>query len=228
MPELFNSTGKIMAKIIILGVFIVVGALLQLSGSLDPEELITVARQYTDNWWLPVVLVLLQVLLFTFALAGSLFLWVAAALFPPVIATIILAAGATLGGVSAYYFSARLSDEWVHRVENSHVYKVLHKQDSFFALLAMRVMPAFPHGLINYSSGILKINLLYFIFAAFIGIGIKSYVYAKVIYQAASGASLNDLLDITIFGPLVLLSVIIFGGVIVKYKLDQKRGVSTE
>ena len=217
-----------MIKIIALVVLIAAGALLQLSGLLNPGEIIVMARQYTDHWWLPVVLVLLQVLLFTFALAGTVFLWVAAVLFPPLTASIILAAGATLGGVSAYYFSANLSDEWVHRVESSHIYKVLHKQDNFFALLAMRIMPAFPHGLVNYSSGILKVNLAYFVPATFIGIGLKSYVYAPVIYQAAGGASLNDLLDITTFGPLVLLSVFILVGVVVKYKWDQKHGIPTE
>lgn len=215
-------------KLLILGVLIAAGALLQVSGFLEPMEWINIARQYVDHWWLPVALVFLQVVLFTFSLPGTLFLWVAAALFPPVTAALILAAGATLGGVSAYYFSASLSDEWVHRVENSRVYKMLHKQDGFFALLAMRVMPGFPHGLVNYSSGILKINLLYFVIAAFIGIGLKSYIYAGVIYQAASGASINDLLDISIFGPLVLLAVVIFAGVIVKYKWDEKRGVRTE
>lgn len=218
-----------MYKLIVLGVFIViVGIALQVTGWLDPEKLIVLAREFADYWWLPLVLVLLQVLLFTFALAGSVFLWVAAALYPPVTATIILAAGATLGGVSAYYFSARVSDEWVHRVENSHVYKVLHKQDSFFMLLAMRVMPAFPQGLINYSSGFLNVRLVHFIPAAFIGVGLKSYVYAQVIYQAASGASLADLLNVTTVAPLIIFSVLIFAGVFLKYQYDRKNGVPTE
>ena len=215
-----------MFKLLILGVLIAAGILLQIFGALDPRELIAIARQYADYWWLPMILVLLQSLLFTFALAGSIFLWVVAALYPPWTATIILAAGATVGGVSAYYFSARLTDEWVHRVENSHVYRLLHKQDIFFTLLAMRVMPAFPHSLINYSSGILRIKLMYFVPAAFIGITLKSYVYAKVIYQAAGGATLYELLDLATFGPLVLLSVVILGGVFVKYKRDQRRGIS--
>lgn len=217
-----------MNKLLILCACIAVGALLQMSGLLDPGELILIARQYADYWWLPVVLVLLQVLLFTFALAGTVFLWVAAVLYPPLTASIILAAGATLGGVSAYFFSATLSDQWVHRVENSHIYRILHKQDNFFALLAMRIMPAFPHGLVNYSSGILRVNLAYFVPATFIGIGLKSYVYAPVIYQAAGGASLSDLLNITTFGPLVLLSLVILGAVILKFKWDQKHGIPIE
>lgn len=217
-----------MYKLLILGVLILAGALLQMSGMLEPGKLISIAREYTHYWWLPVALVLAQVLLFTFSLPGTAFLWVAAALFPPVPAALILAAGATLGGVAAYYFSAILSDEWVHRVENSHVYRVLHKQDNFFALLAMRVMPAFPHGLVNYSSGILKVNLYYFVPAAFIGIGLKSYVYAGVIYEAAGGASLRDLLDFSTFGPLLLLAVVMFAGVIVKFEWDKKHGIPTE
>jgi len=218
-----------MYKIIVFCVLIaIVAVLLHISDLLDPEKLIAIAREYADYWWLPIILVLLQVLLFTFALAGSVFLWVAAALYPPLTATMILAAGATIGGVSAYYFSARVSDEWVHRVESSHVYKVLHKQDSFFMLLAMRVMPAFPQALINYSSGFLNVRLLHFIPAAFIGVALKSYVYAGVIYQATSGASIDNLLDITTIGPLVLFSVALSVGVFVKYKRDQMQGVPTE
>ena len=218
-----------MYKVIVFGVLIaIVGVLLQIYDLLDPGRLIAFAREYAHYWWLPVILVLLQVLLFTFALAGSVFLWVAAALYPPLTATIILAAGATIGGVSAYYFSARLTDEWVNRVECSHVYKVLHKQDNFFTLLAMRVMPAFPQGLINYSSGFLDVKLSHFIPAAFIGVAIKSYVYSQVIYQAASGASLKDLLDISTIGPLVLISVVLSVGVFVKYKRDQMQGIPVE
>lgn len=56
--------------------------------------------------------------------------------------------------------------------------------------------------------------------------GKKSCVYSKVIDSAVNGASLSDLFDIATIGPLVLLSLIIFGGVLVKYKRDQKRGVS--
>lgn len=217
-----------MYKLLILGVFIVIGAALQMSGMLDPAALIALAREYTQYWWLPVILVLVQVLLFTFSLPGTVFLWVAAVLFPPFSAALILAAGATLGGVSAYFFSATLSDEWVHRVERSHVYRVLHKQDNFFALFAMRIMPAFPHGLVNYSSGILKVDLRNFIPAAFLGIGIKSYIYAGVIYEAAEGASLKDLLDIKMIGPLVLISLLMLGGVVLKYIWDKRHGIPTE
>ena len=213
---------KRLNKLLILCLLITVGILLQISGLLDPEKLVLSARQYADHWWLIFLLIVFQIILFTFALAGSTFLWVAATLYPPITATIILTAGATIGGVTAYLFSKRLTDEWVHRVENSHIYKLLQKEDNFFTLFALRVMPAFSHSLINYSAGILNIKLIYFVPAAILGIGIKSYVFSKVIYNATTSASLMDLVDISVFAPLVLLSAFILLGIFVKYKLDAK------
>jgi len=210
-------------KLFIVALLITAGLLLQITGLLDAEELLLVAREYSDHWWLIVVLILLQAIMFTFALAGSIFLWVAAPLYPPAMATFILAAGATLGGVTAYFFSRRLTDDWIKKIENSQAYKLLHKQDNFFTLFALRVFPAFPHSLVNYSSGILKVKLSHFIPAAFLGVGIKSYVYSDIIYNlTTTTASADDLLNVSTIAPLVLLSVISFLGVFIKYKLTNK------
>lgn len=209
-------------KISILVLLLLLGVLLQVKGVFDVEAMLVIARGYAEEWWLIVVLVLLQILLFTFALAGSLIFWVTAPLYPPVTATLILAAGATLGGVGAYFFSRYMSDEWIKRVEKSHAYKLLHKQDDFFALFALRVFPAFPHALVNYSSGVLRVKLSHFIVAAFLGVGIKSYVYADIIYNLTTTASIDDLLNISTILPLVLLSLITFAGVFIKYQWSKK------
>lgn len=206
-------------KLLIVALMITAGIILEFAGLLDAERMLNVAREYADHWWLVVVLILLQVVLFTFALAGSFFLWIAAPLYPPAMATFILAAGGTLGGICAYFFSRRLTDEWVEKIQNSHTYRLLHKQDNFFTLFALRVFPAFPHALVNYSSGMLNVKLSHFIVAAILGISIKSYVYANVIYNATTSASLEELLDISTYGPLILLSVITLLGVFINYKL---------
>ena len=206
-------------KLVIVVLLITAGILLEVYGLLDAEKMLNIAREYTDHWWLVLVLILLQVLLFTFALAGSFFLWIAAPLYPPAMATFILAAGGTLGGISAYWFSKRLTDEWIEKIENSHTYKLLHKQDNFFTLFALRVFPAFPHALVNYSSGMLNVKLSHFIPAAILGISIKSYIYSNVIYNATTSASLDELLEFSTYGPLILLSVITLVGVFINYRL---------
>ena len=209
-------------KLIILLLLITLGLILQVTGLLDPHHLILYAREFADTWWLILLLVILQMVLFTFALAGSTFLWVAATLYPPMTSSLILAAGATLGGITAYFFSQRLTDDWIHKIENSKVYRLLQKNDNFFTMLALRIFPAFPHAVINYSSGILKVNLKYFIPAAFIGIGLKSYVYSKVIYKAASTGSMNDLLDFSVLAPLIFLSAMIIVGMVINHYREKQ------
>jgi len=199
---------------------IITGIVLELSGLLDTGEWLLIAREYNDSWWLVVVLILLPAFMFTFALAGSLFLWVVAPLYPPMMSAFILAAGGTLGGVMAYFFSRKLTDDWISKVENSHTYRLLHQHDNFFTLFAFRVFPAFPHSLVNYSSGILQVKLSHFIAAALLGISIKSFIYSKVIYSATTSASIDELLNISTYGPLILISVITLAGVVIKHKMS--------
>lgn len=209
-------------KLVIIALVIMLGLYLHFSGLLDAKKILNVSREYADQWWLVVVLILLQTVLFTFALAGSLIFWVTAPLYPPMMAAFILAAGAVFGGIGAYYFSGYVTDEWIKKIEKSPAYKLLRQQDGFFALFALRIFPAFPHSLVNFSSGILKVKLRHFIPAAFLGVGIKSYIYCDVVYNLTTTASIDVLLNFSTIGPLVLLSVITLVGVFVKYKLSNK------
>ena len=210
-------------KLVIVVLLIALGLVLEVAGLLDARQLLAVAREYAQHWWLIPVLILAQVVLFTFALAGSIFLWIVAPLYPPAMATFILAAGGTLGGLGAYLFSNYLTEEWKTKIQGSRSYKLLQAQDNFLSLFAMRVFPAFPHSLVNYSSGILNVKLSHFVLAAVLGIAIKSYVYARVIYSASSSLSLDMLLDISVFGPLVALSVVSALGVYINYRNTTKR-----
>ena len=210
---------RYLVKFLIIGLLIGIGIFLEFAGFLDAQKMLDIARGYADQWWLIILLILLQGILFTFALAGSFFLWIAAPIYSPPMATFILAAGGTLGGLGAYFFSQRLTDDWIEKIEKSRSYKLLRSQDNFFTLFAMRVFPAFPHSLVNFSSGILKVKLSHFLAAAVLGIAIKSYVYSRVIYGATTAASIDDLFDPFIFGPLILLSGVSFAVVLLKYKL---------
>lgn len=209
-------------KLSIIALLVVLGILFQVFGVFDVEKVLFVVKGYTDQWWLIVVLIILQIILFTFALAGSLVFWVVAPLYPPLTSTLIVSVGATLGGVGAYFFSKYITDDWIKKIESSHAYKILHKEDNFFSLFALRVFPGFPHSLVNYSSGILQVKLSHFMTAAFLGVGIKSYIYADIIYNLSTKASMKDLLNVSTIAPLVLLSLISLVGVFIKYKWTEK------
>ena len=106
-------------KLVIVAVLVALGLAGEVFGLLDAEKWIGLARQYAQHWWLVLLIILIQSILFTFALAGSLFLWVAALLYPPVTATLILVTGSTLGGLGAYFLSGYLTDEVKNKIENS-------------------------------------------------------------------------------------------------------------
>ena len=125
-------------RLLLIALLIAIGLYLEIAGWLDAARALEFARGYAQHWWLIVILILAQSVLFTFALAGSLFLWIAAPLYPPPLATFILAAGGTLGGLGAYFFSEYLTADWKQKIENSRSYKLLHKQDNFFTRLSER------------------------------------------------------------------------------------------
>jgi len=66
--------------------------------------------------------------------------------------------------------------------------------------------------------------LSHFIIAAILGISIKSYLYANVIYAASSSLSLELLLDFRIYAPLVALSLVSALLVYVNYRMTNGKG----
>ena len=87
-------------KLVIVVLLITLGLVLEIAGLLDAWQLLTIAREYAQHWWLIPLLILAQTILFTFALAGSVFLWIVAPLYDPAMATFILAAGGALGALN--------------------------------------------------------------------------------------------------------------------------------
>lgn len=209
-------------KLLILIILLGLGIALQLGGVIDLERFVTVTRQYADRWWLAVLLVIIQTVLFTFALTGSSMVWITAALFTPLASTIIITAGTTLGGISAYLFSERLSADWTQKIKNSRIYKLLRREGNFISMLALRIMPGFPHSVINYSSGILQLKFINFIPATILGTAIKTYVYSVLIYNATTPDASTNSIDLSTIWPLLVLSLLLLAAIFIKHYLADK------
>lgn len=167
-------------------------------------------RDHSQAWWLPPALILIQVLLYMFALPGPSLLWAAAAIYPPLVATSILVAGGSLGGVAGYLLSRRLSTSHLaHLRENRH-FQRLQRQGDFFTLCALRLTPGFPNSIINYGSGILRLPLGHFIVASLIGISVKAFLFSNVIYHAVAASGPADMLRHEIIVPLLVLVGLLF------------------
>lgn len=166
-------------------VLVCIGALLHALGVFDWRETLQWARGHAQHWWLAAALIAAQVVLFMFALPGSTVLWLVAPLYPPAVAAAILAAGGSLGGLAGYFFARRMTARQMALLRRKRLFLLLEKHADFPALLALRLLPAFPHSVINYGAGVLRLPVAAFLAAAALGLGVKSFLYASVIYPVA-------------------------------------------
>ena len=187
---------------------IVVGVVLYFTGALDWGKALRWAQAYAHLWWVPIALIFLQATLFTFALPGSVMVWVVASLYTPVTATVILAIGSTLGALSAYWFARFETLRWASRVKDSHLYQVLEQRGDFLSLCAIRLIPAFPHSVINYGAGILRLPVIRFLSASMIGLTVKSFLYSNAIHGAVTATDLSELIRLKTLVPLAILALV--------------------
>ena len=166
-------------------------------------EIAQTVRQY---WWTAPILIIVQTLLYSFALPGSLIFWIVALIYTPLFATLTLITGGMLGAMGAYWFARRLSTTWVEYVQRTHLFAVLTRRSDFLILSALRILPSFPHSLINYGSGILHIPLGRFLGSSAIGFTLKSYLYSSVVHSALNATKPGDFIRVETIGPLLIVA----------------------
>lgn len=195
-----------------LGALVALGIALDALGIVDWRLAIEGARGHADGWWLPAAIVLAQLALYTFAQPGSVLFWVAALLYSPLSATLILTAGGTTGALGAYVLAHRLTRRDAERAREGHLFRLLERQSDFFTLCALRVLPGMPHSVVNYASGILALPLPRFLVATALGLALKSYLYSVAVNRAIGTAGPSDLLRLDVLGPLVAIALLLLLG----------------
>lgn len=187
------------------------GVLLQALDVFDWREVLRWARSHAQSWWLGPALVAAQVVLFMFALPGSSLVWLVAPLYAPPYASAILTLGGTLGGLAGYLFARRLTGGQLAQLRCRRPYLLLEKHADFPVLLALRLLPAFPHSVINYGAGTLHLPLPAFLGATVVGLGVKSFLYATVVHGAAQAEFSEFAHPGTVLALIVLVALALLG-----------------
>ena len=200
---------------------VAVGLALHFLELIEWRQLLQWADEYSQYWWVVAGLILLQALLFMLALPGSTLLWVVAPLYPPVSATLILVAGSTLGGAAGYIFARTLAAPWLAQIRGNRFFHLLEKRSDFLIQCAIRILPTFPHCVINYSAGLLKLPLRPFLSAAVIGISIKTFLYTTTIYRAVNMTDPSELIRIETMAPLVILALLFILALFFQHRLSR-------
>ncbi|MDI5920081.1 VTT domain-containing protein [Halomonas sp. LR5S13] len=164
--------------------------------------------------------ILIMAVTLTLGLPGSIGLWLIAPFYPPLAATLMLTVGSVAGALGAFYLSSRFSDRWTPRGLTRKVMVNLEKRSDFLTQCALRVLPGFPHSVVNFAAGLLRLPLATFMLAAIIGLSVKWAVYSSAIYGALEAVEKEEAVRPDVILPLVALTLLLLTGAWLRRRVE--------
>lgn len=195
------------------------GAALQKAGAVDIGGWIDSLMRSADVWWMPALLVIAMTAMYVMALPGSTLILVAGVLYSPPAATAIAVLSGVAGSWGAYFVAGHMSASHAERHADSRLFRTMRSGAGFSLLAALRLLPGFPHAVINYSAGALGANLTAFLASTLLGFVVKGFVYASAANRAAHIDPGTDLWSLHELWPLMALAVLAIGGVLIERRL---------
>ncbi len=186
-------------------------------------ELADVQRWADEASHHPVVIIsviLIMAVTLAFGLPGSIGLWLIAPFYTPLAATPMLILGSLGGALGAYYLSSRFSDRLAPKGLTRKIMRKLEKRSDFLTQCALRVLPGFPHSVVNFAAGLLRLPLGTFVMAAIIGLGVKWAVYASAIYGALEAVESEEAVRPEVILPLVALTLLLLIGAWLRRRVE--------
>ncbi len=205
---------------LLLGVLILAGLVLASWHTRELAQFLEWGERIADLPVAIVAAVLLMAVLFTFALPGSLMLWVIAPFHSPVVSVIMLLVGSVAGAFGAHRFSHRVGKRWAPGKNAERIVALLERRSDLLTQTAMRVFPGFPHSFVNYAGGVLGLPLGPFLLAALLGLTVKWGVYATAVHGAVEAIETGDALQLATVLPLFVLAGLLLLGALVRRRLE--------
>lgn len=171
-----------------------------------------------------VAVVLTQALLLTFALPGTLMLWVVAPFYPPWVATALLSTGTIAGALGAYTVARRFRLRDDAEIEANargdsiaaRTIGLMRQHGDTWTQLVFRILPGFPHSVVNYGAGLLALPLRPFLVAAALGVPIKWLVYTHAVHAMVQIGVEGESLSPWSLAPLLALALLLTVGLFVR------------
>jgi len=206
--------------------WVAIGAAILMAGYLwiwHSPELADVQRWADEASHHPLVIlsvILVMAVTLAVGLPGSIGLWLIAPFYSPLAATPMLIVGSVAGALGAYYLSARFSDRWTPGSLTRKIMGKLERRSDFLTQCALRVLPGFPHSVVNFAAGLLRLPLGTFVMSAIIGLGVKWAVYASAIYGALEAVESEEALSLNVILPLVALTLLLLAGAWLRRRVE--------
>lgn len=216
-----NGWSRARAGRVLLGLLIALGIGLALWTG-DPVRLLAWGEAVAGDPWVTAALVLLMALMLAFALPGTLMIWLIAPFHPPLMAVGLLLVGSTTGAWAAYRLAARLARSDGERDEDAWLTDFLRRHSHLATQIALRVLPGFPHSMINYAGGAIGLPPGRFLLAAVLGLAVKWGVYVSAIHGATDALANGEVLEPRTLLPLFALAVLLLLGSALRYWIQRQ------
>lgn len=205
-----------------------IAAMLLMAGYLfvwHSPELAAVQRWATEASQHPAVIVaviLIMAVTLTIGLSSSIGLWLIAPFYTPLAATPMLTLGSVVGSLGAYYLSSRLGERWASRGFAGRIMGKFEARGDFLTQCALRMLPGFPHTVINVAAGLLRLPLVTFVMAATLGLGVKWAVYSSAIYGALEAVENEEAISFSVLLPLIALTLMLLVGAWLRRRFEAR------
>lgn len=156
-------------------------------------------------------------------LPGSIGLWLIAPFYPPLIATLMLTISSVVGALGAYQLALKAGARWNPSGLTLKVMQMLEQRSDLMTQCALRVLPGFPHSVINFAAGLRKISIKTFLLAATLGLAVKWGVYSSAIYGALEAIEEEDALQFDVVLPLIALALLLLIGAWFRRRFEAAR-----
>lgn len=187
------------------------------------SELLAWGRALSDMPLLIGLVLVAMALLFAFGLPGSLGMWLIAPFQPPLISTVLLVSASLAGALGAYSLARRLRGNWRPEGVGGKVFDLLERRSDMMTQTALRVLPGFPHSVVNFAGGLLLLPLAVFTLSALIGMTIKWAVYTSAVYGVVDAVESDSAIQLNSLLPLLVLSILLLVGTWVKSRMTTEQ-----
>ncbi|MCC5807940.1 MAG: VTT domain-containing protein [Opitutales bacterium] len=161
-----------------------------------------------------------MIVFFTLGLPGSLGIWLIAPFNPPLTATLLLLAGSVGGAAGAYVFARKMRSDWKPSGPSAKIYDLLRRRGGLATQTALRMFPGFPHSVVNFACGVLRLPFGTFLAAAVIGLAVKWGVYANAVHGITDAVAAGDAVSFRTLWPLFALAALLLAGTWLKSRIE--------
>jgi uncharacterized membrane protein YdjX (TVP38/TMEM64 family) len=191
---------------------LLMGGTLVVADSSDLDTWLSFGEELAGRAWALPALILLQAALFTFGLPGALVLWLVAPFFDTATAIATLLVGSLLGCAGARAVGAWLGEAVRAQYAHRRAFALLAERGDWGTQTALRLLPGFPHTVVNFGAGVLGLPLGPFLLAALVGFGVKCLLYVPAVRGLLADGEPGFSLGAATLLPLVLLALFVVLG----------------